>query len=165
MSAAPRSKKTKRDMMSEGKSLVDFVFALPCDDVRTEVTGKDIIIGVYPGNIAVPSFPANMLLCIWFQFWPKGLGDTGVEVRLLGPNNAQLAHVSANLSVRKQQLGSFHTPQLPIQVQTPGELSVQVRTTDTEWTTIRALPIEALQPGALAAFGGLPAPDGAPGGK
>lgn len=139
--------------MVDDVSPIDFVFALLCDDVRTEVTGKEIIIGVYSGNIMASSFPANMLLCIWAQYMPKRVGDVEIELRIVGPNSAQLAHMAAGLAIGKVQYSSLHTPQLPIQVQTPGDLSIQARVKGSEWRTLRVVPVEVLRDGAP----GLPA--------
>jgi hypothetical protein len=42
--------------------------ALVCDDVRVEIGGKVMLIGVYPANdIAVPSFPADIILSYYVE--------------------------------------------------------------------------------------------------
>ncbi len=44
-----------------------FANAIICDEVRTENTGKQIMIGVYPENIMVSEFPVSLLLGMWSQ--------------------------------------------------------------------------------------------------
>src|SRR5271166_1271127 len=39
--------------------------AIACDDIRQEINGKHILIGVYSGNLGVPSFPNVIALGFW----------------------------------------------------------------------------------------------------
>src|SRR3954452_21717641 len=41
--------------------------AVVAEDVRREISGKDILIGVYGGDIMVPGYPATMTLALWFE--------------------------------------------------------------------------------------------------
>ena len=42
-----------------------------CDDIRKEITNKDILIGVYAGDIVVPSFPTPLALALWIEIIPR----------------------------------------------------------------------------------------------
>ncbi|WP_157091482.1 DUF6941 family protein [Methylobacterium nodulans] len=75
--------------------------ALLADDVRTEVTGKHIIIGTYGSDIGVPQFPAGLrfrlILVIEFGDHKK----YELKVRLLGPSGDEFAKFDAELEVEK----------------------------------------------------------------
>jgi hypothetical protein len=49
------------------------VSTIVCDDIRREINGKDILIGVYSGDIAVPQVPFQLQLA----FWVEVSGDAG----------------------------------------------------------------------------------------
>jgi hypothetical protein len=71
--------------------LPDIATVLVCDDVRKEVTGKDILIGVYVGDILVPAFPASLRLAAWLELVPKEVGQVALDIRAGFPDqNAQL---------------------------------------------------------------------------
>ena len=55
---------------------------LVCDDVRKEVSNKDILIGVYAADILVPTFPAWVNIAVWLEVIPKETGSLEMSVRL-----------------------------------------------------------------------------------
>ncbi|MDX8526306.1 hypothetical protein RFM68_17540 [Mesorhizobium sp. MSK_1335] len=65
--------------------------ALFCDDIRQEITGKHILIGVYGGDI-VPSvpFPHVTPVSIWTKIVGLPLGEHTFRFKIIGPD-AQLA--------------------------------------------------------------------------
>lgn len=56
-----------------------------CDEVRREVTGKDILIGVYSSDIVVPSVPMLIEVALWIQFHTAGDGVVSAKVRVTDP--------------------------------------------------------------------------------
>jgi len=45
------------------------IIALFCDDIRSEVSGQQTLVGIMPDNLAVDSFPATLLkLCLYVRF-------------------------------------------------------------------------------------------------
>lgn len=61
--------------------------ALFCDDIRQEITGKHILIGVYGGDI-VPSvpFPHVTPISIWAKIVGLPLGEHRFQLKVLGPD-------------------------------------------------------------------------------
>lgn len=45
--------------------------AIICDDVRREDNGKEILIGVYTGDMIFAQLPGTMRACIWLPWWGK----------------------------------------------------------------------------------------------
>lgn len=77
---------------------VEIVTVLICDDVRKEVTNKDILIGVYTADIVIPVFPAWINLAVWMEAIPKQTGDHKMVFRL-GTSNRPRAELHMLLRV------------------------------------------------------------------
>ena len=45
-----------------------------CDDIRKEVTNKDMLIGVYGGALIVSAFPGAMPMAVWMELMPESVG-------------------------------------------------------------------------------------------
>ena len=43
------------------------VAALVCDDVRREISGKEILIGVYAHNVYVSLIPVNLIVTLYMR--------------------------------------------------------------------------------------------------
>lgn len=71
--------------MQPARILPDLQASLLCEDVRQEVTGNFILIGVI-GLVRVPQLPIKAVrLCI-FNRWTAGIGQFQEEVRLIAPD-------------------------------------------------------------------------------
>ena len=113
-----------------------------CDDVRTENSGKDIIIGVYAENIIVPKFPANILLCLWTQFFLNRNGDIPVSFRIQ-KNKTDLFFYKGMLQVNNyKKIGTMRFPGIPLQVNAEGVLVFQMKEEKKKWITIKEIPIK-----------------------
>ena len=64
------------------KPALEIATVLVCDDVRKEVTNKDILIGVYAGDIVVPAFPAWIALAVWLELITKENGVYDMSFRI-----------------------------------------------------------------------------------
>src|SRR5215472_4088319 len=83
-----------------------------CDDIRREVTGKEILIGVYSGNLMVPRFPAAIVLATWVPFERVGndVGKIPVEFRMLNAteNNQTVGYGSIEVTTSDiSEIGSI----------------------------------------------------------
>lgn len=100
--------------MNPARILPDLQSSLLCEDVRQEVTGNFIIIGVM-GLIRVPQLPITAVRICVFNRWTAGLGQFGESVRLIAPDQTTVirksevkfalqdpAHHATNLSVLPQ---------------------------------------------------------------
>lgn len=63
---------------------------LLCDDVRREVNGKQIIIGVYGDDILLPLFPISIPLCLWMRFRFRSPGTHSLEFSVIGERQQRL---------------------------------------------------------------------------
>jgi hypothetical protein len=68
--------------MSDLSSSVRVESVVFCDDVRKETTNKDILIGVYAGDIVVASFPAVISSAIWIEIAGDNIGPFELKLRL-----------------------------------------------------------------------------------
>src|SRR4051812_47095352 len=65
--------------------------ALICDDIRTENTGKQILIGVYGDDIIVGMFPSVVVVALWMRFRFDEVGMHPLELMGDGPDGSVLA--------------------------------------------------------------------------
>jgi uncharacterized protein DUF6941 len=71
--------------MTPSRILPDLQCSLLCEDVRQEVTGNFILIGVV-GLIRVPQLPVSALKLCLFNRWTAGIGQFIESVRLVAPD-------------------------------------------------------------------------------
>src|ERR1044071_2223599 len=73
--------------MNPTRILPDLQCSLLCEEVRQEVTGNFILVGII-GYIQVPQLPITALkLCI-FNRWTAGVGQFTESVRLVAPDGS-----------------------------------------------------------------------------
>lgn len=70
--------------MNMSRILPTLQSSLVCEEIRQEVTGHFILIGVI-NVIVVPQLPVNAVLCT-FNRWTAGVGDFRETVRVLAPD-------------------------------------------------------------------------------
>lgn len=71
--------------MQPARILPDLQCSLICEDVRQEVTGNFILVGIISA-VGVNQLPVTaMRLCI-FNRWTAGIGNFNESVRLIGPD-------------------------------------------------------------------------------
>ncbi|HMB11451.1 hypothetical protein [Saliniramus sp.] len=61
--------------------LINAVF---CEDIRREDNGKDMLLGVYGGDIVIARCPIRVGVSLWLQYVsaPAKAGETGIHLRL-----------------------------------------------------------------------------------
>jgi len=130
--------------MTEASAVPSVETALLCDDVRREISGKDIIIGVYGDEAIVPNFPVFMMFSLYLRvrFLEQGMFPT--EFRVLGPSGQPLtANVKAPMmTTAANRIAMVHIAGLPIQVQSAGEVQFQWHPPGGEWETIQTLKVK-----------------------
>jgi hypothetical protein len=125
----------------------DIDVALLCDDVRREVTGKDIIIGVYGEELTTPHLPTTFIFTLYMRVrFPIPNSDYPVEFRVIGPSDVQLT-TAAKSNLRSPPPGGAPTSTvslggIPFQIQTPGLVQFQWRPAGADWKTIARLEIK-----------------------
>lgn len=73
--------------MNPTRILPDLQCSLLCDDIRQEVTGNFILLGVL-NFIRVPKLPVVALRLCVFNRWTAGVGQFTESVRLVAPDQA-----------------------------------------------------------------------------
>jgi len=69
--------------------------ALLCDDVRREMNGKQIIIGVYGDDVVLPRFPISISLCLWMRFKFQSPGAYSLEFVVIGERQQRMIPVTS----------------------------------------------------------------------
>lgn len=57
-------------------------FALFCDDIRREISGKQILIGLYSGDLIVETFPAEISFATWAKIFGLSKGEHTFTARI-----------------------------------------------------------------------------------
>jgi hypothetical protein len=125
--------------MSKGLGSINITHGVACDDIRQEVNGKYILIGVYSGNLGLPVFPAPIALGFWVLARPSHVGDYDVQLRVLGPDGKEVSRGQMNVRVHAVEDTALVIPPLPILLAKPGGISLQYREGDGSWRTVCAL--------------------------
>lgn len=113
------------------------------DDARKEVSGKDILIGLYSGGIRLHKLPANLLLQSLLIFEIKKIGDVKLNIHFKGPNIDQgfELEMGFNELSKPHQPATMMLPRLPFTINNTGELTVEMQQDGGPWSTLRVIPI------------------------
>lgn len=80
--------------------LPDLQSAILCEDVRTEVSGAQTLVGVV-GAIPAPQVPVGFFkLCLWTR-WCGGIGTFQQDSRILDPEDAVVAEAGIRFELRE----------------------------------------------------------------
>ena len=128
-------------MNSESNNLV-VQSALICEDVRTELNGKLILIGVYSSDIGVPQFPTRMNLSVWMQLYATTKCDIELGIRAFIPEKIKALDMKGRAKFEQDRmLASIATPRFSFELQQEGALVVQIKENENNWRDILSLPI------------------------
>jgi len=132
--------------MNPTRILPDLQSSLVCEDVRQEVNGNFILVGVI-GYIRVPQVPVTALKLCVFNRWAAGFGQFTENVRLIAPDQTTV--------LRKSQVkfalqdAANHTTNVTVfpQVEFPGAGVYFVEVLVDDVMKIRfPLPVMVVQP-------------------
>jgi hypothetical protein len=112
-----------------------------CDDIRKEVTNKEILIGVYTGDIVVSSFPASIPLAFWVELTPYRPGKHEFNLRLSIPGKKGKLVIQAALEVATLTGTSAAVAGFQITFDEPGELTLEIGFGD-EWHLLRRKTVQ-----------------------
>jgi len=79
--------------MQPTRILPDLQCSLLCEEVRQEVTGNFILVGII-GYIQVPQVPITALKLCVFNRWTAGVGQFAENVRLISPDGTTVLRQS-----------------------------------------------------------------------
>lgn len=125
--------------------MISFTFGsvIVCDDARKEVTGKDILIGVYGGGINTNQFPTSLNLTFWFEVIPKGAGKLVVDIKVECPGSTNPVTLRLEGDVIKpDEPFSIFTPQLGYAIAYSGDIKLFVKPANKEsWKLLKRVPV------------------------
>jgi hypothetical protein len=125
--------------------------AVICEQIRKEVNGKDILIGVYSADLIVASFPAIVPLSFWLMLFADRPGPLALEFRILGVDGAAIAGFDASGDITAKGFGTLSAPILPVPLSGPGSLKFEWRRKAADvWQGFSELEVK-LNPGATNA--------------
>lgn len=128
--------------MAQNKSRLKFKCVVICDDIRREDNGKQILIGVYSGNIVVEKFPANLVLSAWLQCTASETGDIPLNLRIVNGEKEAVAGGSGKVHVEvAAENMSLTIPRLLVQVSTEDTLTFQVQQHHGRWTSVHRIGV------------------------
>jgi len=129
----------------------DIVTALICDGVRKEISGQDIIIGVYSDEINVVQLPFSFALTLYLRIRFEETEQTRVDFRVLGESGIQIVP-DLQFEIAPPETGRITTVvigPLPITIQALGKITFDVKFPNTGWepaTDIRFVRITNVPP-------------------
>lgn len=115
--------------------------AIVCDDARREDNGKAILIGVYTGSILISRFPAQMQLAVWIEHEVTKIGNFQFSCRIILDDELEIFQVTGDALLNELAPGVLAFGGVPLQLQRPGSLKVELRVAEEEWTTVRTISI------------------------
>jgi hypothetical protein len=111
-----------------------------CDDIRSESTNKDVLIGVYAGDIAVSKFPAEFKIAIWAEIVPQKSGKNALGLLVKGNNSS--SEVTFLIDSIENQPETIITTNRVVSMREAGELNIFMRDKD-DWTLIKSKKVIA----------------------
>lgn len=130
--------------------MVDFAVTavVVCDDIRKEITSKDILIGAYGGGILVPYLPASLQIAIWIELTPAAPGRVELDIRITLPG-VQKAAIGLLLigEVPSSESTAINTPQFMCPISAEGDLEISIRRRDAEnWQIMKTKSVRLGSP-------------------
>ncbi len=122
-------------MAVKNQSGVEVITALICDVVRKEITGQDIIIGVYSDEISVAQLPLSLVLTLYLRIRFKKTESTKFDFRVMGESGIQITP-DLNFEIPPPVTGHIMTVAMgpiPINIQALGKITFDLKFTDANW--------------------------------
>lgn len=119
-----------------------------CDDVRKEVNGKDILIGVYGGSIIVQSLPVNLPIAVWVELTPAQVGHLEIDMKIHMPSNPTEFRMRYIVEVVETNASlPINTPQLMGGLSEAGDIEVSIKASDEEdWMLVKSKRVFVAEP-------------------
>lgn len=108
-----------------------------CDDVRTEVSQKDILIGVYNHDVIVPAYPATLRSAIWIEYASAEAGAYSLELRVLTPSGNPAPLIGFEIVFDAPGTMVFSFTGLPLRLERDGQIVIQQKLAGADWVTIK----------------------------
>lgn len=133
--------------MASQNSAIEFRNIVFADDVRREVTGKDIIVGAFGGDIVVGGFPSRMVFCLWISMRARIVGEFRLEIQVLGPSGITISSMSSDIVVEKKDNNAvFVLGGIETELQQEGNIVIRARTNNSEWEEVYSIGVRRAPP-------------------
>lgn len=99
--------------------------AIFCDDIRTEMNGKLILIGVYTSNIIAP-LPQKLGVCVHLRFFSDTAGTHKITFKLSGPDGFAAEGDGQIETSRDNMNGSLSLPPVAADIKSEGDIEFWV---------------------------------------
>lgn len=111
--------------------------AVFCEDIRREDNGKDMLLGVYGGDIVVARCPIRLGVSLWLQYVsaPATKGETGIDLRLRFDGHDEPAS-QIGLPFMEEGETTLALRGMPIAIDGSGVLLLEHRLPGEDWTVI-----------------------------
>lgn len=124
-------------------AVYDVVSAIPCDDVRKEINGKDIIIGAFTA-LNVRDMPAHIMFALWVEFKIKRVGDYIFDIKIDLPGGANSFSRTLNMSISdaSNPIPIFLPPQHVVLTR-EGIMNISIKLhSENKWKVVRKINIK-----------------------
>ena len=110
--------------------------AVVCDIVRTEDTGKHILIGAYGGGILFDQFPAKFAPAFWLEIEPPHQNEVDIQIKLEAPLASKVGVLTVTLHLAEPKVGVLVVNPTLIEIIKPGRLKLSMRLAGGRWTEV-----------------------------
>jgi hypothetical protein len=107
-----------------------------CDDVRKEITQKDILIGVYSSGIMVPFMPAQMQLAFWAEMLPTQIGQSEFQMRFDPPGGEAPIVMKFMMEITAVEYSTLAMSGIIIPFTKEGDLVVSISIDGADWVEV-----------------------------
>ena len=128
--------------------------AVFCEDIRREDNGKDMLLGVYSGDIVVARCPTRVGMSLWLQYVsaPSVKGETGIDLRLRFDGHEKAVH-QIGLPFMEEGETTLALRGMPIAIDGSGVLLLEHRLPGQDWTEIACKRVTCPDPATEASSG------------
>lgn len=129
-----------------------------CDDVRQEINGKQILIGVYTSDIITNNVGVTLYLTVWTEYTSDKAGNESVHFRFIY-NKKAVAGVQINITVNDPgSITGLATPRLPLQIPSAGELIIEMSSDGKNWIEVKRKKVKIAPVAGTMPVSLIPAP-------
>jgi hypothetical protein len=116
-------------------------YALVCDKVDREPSGKMIFSGVYGENIIVRNVPVTLPLALALNFVADAAGTFSMGVQVLDKNDKVVFILKGEGSTERAGIGITGINGIAVTVTEETTLKFQISQSDGPWETVASLPV------------------------
>lgn len=122
---------------------IEIPTAIVCDDLRREENGKEILIGVYSGDIVFPQLPSTMRVCVWIPWSGKTSAENPGKFQLrISDRNTSFIQSEFEIDTQgKAGAGSLAVGGIPLRFDGPTLLNIEIKRGSGKWKTIRQIKV------------------------